>query len=77
VTWPLLNRNKVQDSKVNVPVEACASLENETIKRTAQKVRFFFLLLHISISKILSLQLLDHWATLPVYNRIPKRVIAV
>lgn len=41
VTWPLLNRNKVQDSKVNVPVEVCAGLENETIKTTAQKVRSF------------------------------------
>ncbi|KIM41728.1 hypothetical protein M413DRAFT_444973 [Hebeloma cylindrosporum] len=58
VTWPLLNRNKVQDSKVNVPVEVCAGIENETIKATAQK-------------------LLDHWATLPVYNRIPKRAITI
>ena len=41
VTWPLLNRNKVQDSKVNVPVEVCAGLENETIKTTAQKVPSF------------------------------------
>ncbi|KAF8154094.1 hypothetical protein B0H34DRAFT_661470 [Crassisporium funariophilum] len=55
-TWPLLNRNKVQDSKVQGPVEACAVLDNETIKNMSQ-------------------QLLDHWATLPVYNRIPKRMI--
>ncbi|KAF8966903.1 hypothetical protein BDZ97DRAFT_1917169 [Flammula alnicola] len=55
-TWPLLNRNKVQDSKVHIPVEVCAALENETVKSLAQA-------------------LLDHWATLPVYNRIPKRVI--
>ncbi|KAF8804407.1 hypothetical protein BYT27DRAFT_7107098 [Phlegmacium glaucopus] len=55
-TWPLLNRNKVQDSKVHVPVEACAALENEVVKSLAQA-------------------LLDHWATLPVYNRIPKRTI--
>lgn len=41
VTWPLLNRNKVQDSKVDVPVGVCAGLENETIKTTAQKVCSF------------------------------------
>ncbi|KAF9553862.1 SET domain-containing protein [Agrocybe pediades] len=55
-TWPLLNRNKVQDSKVHVPVEACLSLEDENIKSLAKA-------------------LIDHWETLPVYNRIPKRVI--
>lgn len=37
-TWPLLNRNKVQDSKVHVPVEACAVHENEVVKSLAQKV---------------------------------------
>ena len=37
-TWPLLNRNKVQDSKVHVPVEACATHENEIVKSLAQKV---------------------------------------
>ncbi|KAF8064009.1 histone methyltransferase [Lyophyllum atratum] len=36
-TWPLVNRNKVEDSRVIVP-------------------------------------LIDHWETLPLYNRIPKRV---
>ncbi|KDR78396.1 hypothetical protein GALMADRAFT_65042 [Galerina marginata CBS 339.88] len=56
-TWPLLNRNKVQDSKVHVPVEAYAALENETTV------------------KLLAQSLLDHWETLPVYNRIPKRAI--
>ncbi|KAF5314386.1 hypothetical protein D9619_011795 [Psilocybe cf. subviscida] len=56
--WPLLNRNKVQDSKVFVPVEKCAALEDEAIKTLAQS-------------------LLDHWETLPVYNRIPKRVLKI
>ncbi|CAA7262089.1 unnamed protein product [Cyclocybe aegerita] len=37
-TWPLQNRNKVQDSKVHVPVEACAALEDEKIKSLAQKL---------------------------------------
>jgi len=36
--WPLLNRNKVLDSTVHVPVESCAALENETVKTLAQKV---------------------------------------
>ncbi|KAF8889066.1 hypothetical protein BD779DRAFT_1439557, partial [Infundibulicybe gibba] len=54
-TWPLLNRNKVEDSKVSVPVRACTVLDSESVKELAQK-------------------LLDHWDTLPLYNRIPKRV---
>lgn len=37
-TWPLLNRNKVLDSKVHVPVESFVSLENETVKNLAEKV---------------------------------------
>ena len=37
-TWPLLNHNKVQDSKVHVPVEACAAHENEVVKSLAQTV---------------------------------------
>jgi hypothetical protein len=73
-SWPLLNRNKVIDSTVHVPVESCAALENETVKRLAQKVAIW-LLLDTSFSYIY--QLLDHWNTLPVYNRIPKRQIEV
>ena len=37
-TWPLLQRNKVDDSKIVIPVEACALSENEHIKGLAQKV---------------------------------------
>ncbi|OBZ74746.1 Histone-lysine N-methyltransferase, H3 lysine-36 specific [Grifola frondosa] len=29
MTWPLIQRNKVEDSKINVPVELCAQSENE------------------------------------------------
>jgi [histone H3]-lysine36 N-trimethyltransferase len=36
--WPLLQRNKVEDSKVSIPVEACAKSENETCKTLAEKV---------------------------------------
>lgn len=38
-TWPLIQRNKVEDSKVNVPVEECTSSENETLAELAKKVR--------------------------------------
>lgn len=36
--WPLMNRNKVQDSKVHIPVEACAAMDNEAVKSLAQAV---------------------------------------
>ena len=73
--WPLVNRNKVIDSKVHVPVESCTTLENETVKTLSQKVSRCTTLFHSSFSYIH--QLLDHWNTLPVYNRIPKRQIEV
>ena len=52
-SWPLLNRNKVIDSTVHVPVETCAALENETVKTLAQKVAICkafveYLLIHMS-----------------------------
>jgi hypothetical protein len=37
-TWPLLARNKVDDSKITVPVQACYASENEVIKDLAKKV---------------------------------------
>jgi hypothetical protein len=39
LTWPLLHKNKVEDSKVSVPVTLYAQSENETIKVLAQSVR--------------------------------------
>lgn len=50
-TWPLLNRNKVQDSKVHVPVEACAEMENGTVKSLAQAVRRRF---HVGHAMLMS-----------------------
>lgn len=38
LTWPLLHRNKVEDSKVSVPVSSYAEAEDEVIKTLAQKV---------------------------------------
>jgi len=38
MTWPLIQRNKVEDSKVNVPVQTCAQSENQGLAELAQKV---------------------------------------
>ncbi|KAG5637082.1 hypothetical protein H0H81_005815 [Sphagnurus paluster] len=54
-TWPLLNRNKVEDSRVIVSVKEIAESETSSNKDLAQS-------------------LIDHWETLPTYNRIPKRL---
>ena len=38
-TWPLIQRNKVEDSQVTEPVEACAKSDNENLSTLAKKVR--------------------------------------
>jgi hypothetical protein len=38
-TWPLLNKNKVIDSRVTEPVKLCTELDNAAVKEIAQKVR--------------------------------------
>lgn len=39
ITWPLLQRNKVEDSKINIPVQRYAeTAEDEKMKGLAQKV---------------------------------------
>ncbi|KAL6308930.1 hypothetical protein BKA93DRAFT_724617 [Sparassis latifolia] len=38
MTWPLIQRNKVEDSKVNVPVQACAQSENAVLAELAKKL---------------------------------------
>ncbi|KAG6374133.1 hypothetical protein JVT61DRAFT_4779 [Boletus reticuloceps] len=57
VRWPLIQRNKVDDSKIRVPVQVCAESENETMRS-------------------LALKLLEHWDSLEVAYRIPKRLKA-
>jgi hypothetical protein len=37
--WPLISRNKVEDSKVNVPVQKCTESENVVLKKAAEEVR--------------------------------------
>ncbi|KAG7447390.1 SET domain-containing protein [Guyanagaster necrorhizus] len=37
-TWPLVFRNKVEDSQVNVPVKSCVQSENEAVKELASKL---------------------------------------
>ncbi|KAG6902637.1 hypothetical protein C0995_013762 [Termitomyces sp. Mi166 len=62
-TWPLLNRNKVDDSHVIVHVRAIAKTEDDKNKELAQS------------RLIPGTQLVSHWETLPLYNRISKRAI--
>jgi hypothetical protein len=38
-TWPLISRNKVEDSKVCIPVERCTESENVVLKKAARDVR--------------------------------------
>ena len=35
--WPLLQRNKVEDSKIEEPVKKCAESSNAALKALAQK----------------------------------------
>ncbi|KAF6750904.1 histone-lysine N-methyltransferase [Ephemerocybe angulata] len=57
-TWPLLNRNKVDDSMIAGSLEAVLEKhEQQSFKDSAQ-------------------ELLEHWKTLPVYTRIPKKKAA-
>ncbi|KAG6811739.1 hypothetical protein H0H92_006004 [Tricholoma furcatifolium] len=55
-TWPLLNRNKVDDSRVIHSVRSISEKEDDRNRELAQT-------------------LVSHWESLPVYTRIPKRVI--
>lgn len=41
--WPLIQRNKVEDSKIRVPVQACTESDNEAMKSLALKVIHFLL----------------------------------
>ena len=78
MTWPLIQRNKVEDSKVNVPVKKCLESENETLASLAKKVNSFtcvvlpyiLILWHIH-------QLLEQWEGLEYAYRIPKRLKVV
>lgn len=36
--WPLIQRNKVEDSKIRVPVQACTESDNESMKSLATKL---------------------------------------
>jgi hypothetical protein len=72
--WPLIQRNKVDDSKITIPVRMCLESENETMRGLAQKVVNIIPKLIILTGY---LQLLDHWDTLEIAYRIPKRIKAV
>ncbi|THG94132.1 hypothetical protein EW026_g7278 [Hermanssonia centrifuga] len=38
MTWPLIQRNKVEDSKVNVPVKVCSESDNQVLAELAKKL---------------------------------------
>ncbi|OAX37722.1 hypothetical protein K503DRAFT_719344 [Rhizopogon vinicolor AM-OR11-026] len=38
IRWPLIQRNKVDDSKITIPVQACLESDNESMKGFAQKL---------------------------------------
>ena len=72
--WPLVNRNKVEDSKVSIPVRMIVEKEDlpEPLRGLAQSVNFWNIYVLFDTPH-LPLQLLTHWESLPLYNRIPKR----
>ncbi len=37
-TWPLISRNKVEDSKVSVPVQRCTESDNVVLKKASEDV---------------------------------------
>ena len=39
LTWPLIQRNKVEDSKVSIPVETFVASENQGLSSLAKQVR--------------------------------------
>lgn len=38
MNWPLIQRNKVEDSKISEPVQKCAESENEIVSNLAREV---------------------------------------
>lgn len=41
MTWPLTQRNKIEDSKIEMELSRCMAHENETVKELAEKVTTF------------------------------------
>ncbi|KAJ7270698.1 hypothetical protein B0H12DRAFT_1307104 [Mycena haematopus] len=58
--WPLAARNKVEDSSIDISVTTIMKAEDEKLDERL---------------KALANDLLDHWLTLPLAYRIPKRAI--
>ena len=77
MTWPLIQRNKVEDSKVDVPVKVCAESENEVLAEQAKKVRAYVVLWSGHESDSSCRQLLAQWDKLEYAYRIPKRLKGV
>ena len=62
-TWPLIQRNKVEDSKINVPVGILAQSDNEGLASLAKKVRLANLSFSVCDPNRIPLQLLAQWET--------------
>ena len=57
---PLIYRNKVDDSRVNIPVQACTQSGNEALKTAAQRVRHLsFFIMHNMTVPIAPRQMVD------------------
>lgn len=74
-TWPLIQRNKVEDSKVSVPVQACTKSEDEPLAELAKKVCQSLRLNDTDLRW--REQLLAQWDMLEYAYRIPKRLKGV
>ncbi|KAN0141834.1 hypothetical protein V8E53_000296 [Lactarius tabidus] len=80
-TWPLISRNKVEDSKVSAPVQRCTESENVVLKKAAQDLLDQWNTLETAyrIPKRLkddAEETNDDWATPPSpppEDRLPKR----
>ncbi|KAI0313481.1 hypothetical protein OF83DRAFT_1210951 [Amylostereum chailletii] len=67
--WPMISRNKIDDSKISAPVEACLHSDNESLKEAAQKLLDAWSMLETAY-RIPKRMKTDEWATPPSYNSV-------
>ncbi|KAI9508050.1 hypothetical protein F5148DRAFT_1303778, partial [Russula earlei] len=78
--WPLISRNKVEDSKVSVPVQRCTESENIVLQKAAQALLDQWSVLETAYripKRLKGVSPPSHeWASLPsppLEDRLPKR----
>lgn len=70
LAWPLLHKNKVEDSKVSVPVTSYALSDNEVIKALAQKVCHLHAIRTVYLNHRYSFWIIGKpWRLLTVYQK--------